>query len=194
MELVLIRHTRVAIESGICYGQADILPVPTFREEISKIKEAIGKMQFDRIFSSPLKRCSMLAAELFPKEEVCFDERVKELYFGEWELQTWEAVYALPGGRKWMNNFMTERCAGGEGYPDLHRRVSAFLEELVNGPAERVAVVTHAGVIRSVKAIIDEVSFDRLFDEMKLEYGQVVRFRFDKEMLRSRLRQQNQSK
>ena len=41
MKITLIRHTRVAVETGICYGWSDVGVAPSFETEASRVKENI---------------------------------------------------------------------------------------------------------------------------------------------------------
>ena len=54
MKITLIRHTRVAVETGICYGWSDVGVAPSFETEASRVKENISNEQFDIGYSSPL--------------------------------------------------------------------------------------------------------------------------------------------
>ena len=42
MKITLIRHTRVAVETGICYGWSDVGVAPSFETEASRGKENIS--------------------------------------------------------------------------------------------------------------------------------------------------------
>ena len=46
MKITLIRHTRVAVETGICYGWSDVGVAPSFETEASRVKENICNEQF----------------------------------------------------------------------------------------------------------------------------------------------------
>ena len=54
MKITLIRHTRVAVETGICYGWSDVGVAPSFETEASRVKENISNEQFDIVYSFPL--------------------------------------------------------------------------------------------------------------------------------------------
>ena len=84
MKITLIRHTRVAVETGICYGWSDVGVAPSFETEASRVKENISNEQFDIVYSSPLSRghtdacifthrgviaCAMVYAGICPIEE-----------------------------------------------------------------------------------------------------------------------------
>ena len=63
MEVVLIRHTSVAVPKGTCYGQTDVPVADTFEQEAAATRAVLGRYgQFDAVFSSPLTRARLLAA------------------------------------------------------------------------------------------------------------------------------------
>src|SRR5690606_13915835 len=61
MKLHLLRHTRLSIDSGICYGQTDVDIAPSFLDELQSIRAKLADMRFDSIYTSPLQRCHKLA-------------------------------------------------------------------------------------------------------------------------------------
>ncbi|MDE6452561.1 MAG: histidine phosphatase family protein, partial [Odoribacter sp.] len=62
MKITLIRHTRVTIPPGICYGWSDVDVAPSFETEAGQVKKGILYERFDAVYSSPLSRCRKLAA------------------------------------------------------------------------------------------------------------------------------------
>ena len=174
--LFLIRHTSVAVKAGICYGQSDVEVANSFEEEKKQVAAHIENIQFDKIYSSPLTRCKLIAESLFDKREIVFDERLKELNFGNWELKSWDDIYADPKGKVWMDNYQTLPTLNGESYPEMVKRISAFLEELKKEAQKSVVIVAHAGVIRIFKSLIENKSIAELFDSFKPAYGSVTEF------------------
>jgi len=91
MKLWLIRHTNVNVAPGICYGQTDVDVAETFENEAQVIKKQIENIEFDKVYSSPLIRCKKLAEYLF-NTNIKYDTRLRELNFGEWEMQAWDKI------------------------------------------------------------------------------------------------------
>jgi len=177
MKLFVIRHTSVAVESGICYGQADVHVAKTFESEKDITAEQIRNIHFDKYYSSPLSRCKILAENLFEKEHIIYDDRLKELNFGDWELKTWDDIYFDPEGKVWMDNYQTFPTLNGESYPEMVKRVASFFKELKIEKSENVAIVAHAGVIRILKSLVDNQSIEELFKTFNPEYGSVTLLR-----------------
>lgn len=173
MEIILVRHTTPNIEKGICYGHADIGVTETFSEEIQPILNEVKVNDSETIYySSPLKRCKLLAEKL--SDTIIFDDRIKELDFGDWELQKWNDINK-PELEVWMNDFVNVVVTNGESYIDLHTRTVKFLNELKTLKKQRIVVVTHAGVIRSLWAYINKNPLENSFD-LKLNYGHIIKF------------------
>lgn len=145
MKITFIRHTQVALETGICYGQTDVEVATSFPEEAQKVYESIRADHFDAVYSSPLRRCRQLAAFCHYPDAVV-DERLKELDFGSWEMQKWEEIKD-PQLEKWYEDWIHLPAGGAESYADQCQRVFSFLEELRLRPYQQVCVFTHRGVI-----------------------------------------------
>ena len=57
MEVILVRHTKVNVVPGMCYGNTDVDVASSFEEEAERVRQALLKHEFDAIYSSPLQRC-----------------------------------------------------------------------------------------------------------------------------------------
>ena len=175
MEIILIRHTTPKVKKGICYGQSDIDTEESFEKEVLVIQSQLQKINNNIFFySSPLKRCRKLAEKLSKK--IRFDDRLKELNFGDWELKKWDDI-----DKKildiWMNDFVNIPPKNGESYIELFHRTSTFIKELKEEGIQKAVIVTHAGVIRSLHAFINETLLEDSF-KLKIPYGAVIKLSF----------------
>jgi alpha-ribazole phosphatase len=171
MEIYLIRHTPVGIEEGTCYGYSDVALSTTFDLDHPLVKERLGEETAKGpFFSSPSQRCIILANKLC-SSEVVIDERLRELNFGDWELKKWDSI-DQDQMNKWMNDFVSEPCPGGESYLHLYARATDFYEELKKKNMHTAVVVTHAGIIRSILASILEIPLRKSFS-LKLDCGRI---------------------
>ncbi len=172
MEVYLIRHTTPEIAKGICYGQYDLDLATSFLSELKTIQQALPKQVFNYpCFSSPLQRCSLLAQQLF--KTVRFDERLKELNFGHWEMRAWDDIPKAELD-PWMHDFVNTPTPQGESYVDLHKRTTEFLEELRQQNLTNAVLVTHGGVMRSLWAHVHDIPLNKSFD-LKLSYGSILK-------------------
>jgi len=173
MDLTLIRHTKVDTKEGVCYGHTDVGLAPSFEKEKKVIKKKLPHGGFDVIYASPLSRCKQLAEDLFPNKEIIFDERLKELNFGEWEGQHWDDISSSEEAEAFFKDYLNTACPGGESYQDMLKRVTEFYNE-INEQHEKVAVVSHGGPIRAFLCVIEKIGPKEAF-ERKVEYGAVIK-------------------
>ncbi|MCJ8290845.1 MAG: alpha-ribazole phosphatase [Crocinitomicaceae bacterium] len=170
MELILIRHTTPDIDKGICYGQSDLDLAGSFESELTPILEELGMQS--RVYSSPLKRCRLLADRI--GTEVRLDDRLMEMDFGDWELKLWNDI-PTDEIQPWYDDYVNARTNNGESLQLLDARVRSFFDELKALEDDIVVCVTHAGVIRVMNGIINELRLDQIFS-LKVKYGEVLRF------------------
>ncbi|MFA0964927.1 alpha-ribazole phosphatase [Roseivirga sp. BDSF3-8] len=165
MELYLIRHTTPKVAKGICYGQSDLaIDDSRYSEESERVIESLPAKP-DAVYSSPLKRCTKLAGHIaaqFGANSVITDTRLMELDFGDWEMKPWDELTGLALDI-WMQDFVNQKAGGEESFTGLHQRVGHFLNDLAASSYHRVAVVTHAGVIRSAIAHFEGVALKGVF-------------------------------
>ena len=172
MEITLIRHTSVDVEPGICYGQSDVHVAASFEKEANAVRSKLHGQTFDCIYSSPLSRCLKLADYCGCTNPV-IDKRLMELDFGEWEMKRWADIDD-PQLQRWFNHWLDEKPTRGESFNDMINRVSDFISEIRRLSYQRVAIFTHAGVIRAVCIINDQFSAAEAFNHM-VEYGDCVK-------------------
>ena len=171
MEIYLIRHTTPAIAAGICYGQADIEVAESFEEEAKLIRQQVPSEII--CYSSPLKRCRQLANYIYPNINIELTDELKEMHFGEWELQPWDQIPGEPLD-VWMKDFVNVRVPGGENYLDLYNRTISFFQHIVI-KNQSAAIFTHSGNIRSILSYVNNVPLEESFSKFKIGYGEVVR-------------------
>lgn len=169
MEIYLIRHTTPSLSPGLIYGWLDVPLTDTFLEEFEIIKTKLPATP-DIIFSSPSTRCTVLAQKINPIFTT--DSRLMELHFGNWEGETWDTVNESDL-QIWMDDFVNAIVPGGESMLQMSVRVLSFWSELIQLNHQKVAVVTHGGVIRLILAHLRNIELTKAF-EIKVAYGEVV--------------------
>lgn len=160
MKVYLIRHTEVALSRSICYGSSDIELADSFNEEKKIVSEKLQKIVKRPIyFSSPLKRCRMLAQYLHGESinqetkslpDIFFDDRLKEIYMGEWELKPWKDL-DINQLAKWGDGFTTQKPHSGESYQDMQNRAMEFWFERISDKP----VMNAAALVQTVRNHID---------------------------------------
>ncbi len=158
MEIHIIRHTKVAVPDSVCFGQTDV----ALREEW---EQDLGKVQidahYDAVYSSPLSRCTLLAD--FFKLVYQKDSRLKEMNFGVWEMQAWDAI-PLEQIQPWYDDFIHICPPNGENLLMLRERIDDFWKEIQEKHNDqKVLIITHSGVIRILLQLVMEFPLGNLF-------------------------------
>lgn len=175
MKLICIRHTKTAMPAGTCYGQSDVPLADSYLEEKQLIEKQLTPHRFCKVYCSPLNRCSLLARQLFPRENVVSDGRLMELNFGEWELQHWDEISKTPHAKVWFEDFVYTQCPQGESFSEQILRTQKFLEELRQKNFKQVAIITHGGTIRAIHSLLNKIPPHEAFN-LKVDYGEVLSF------------------
>lgn len=173
MEIHLIRHTAVENPENLCYGFAEI---PLRSDFAEGLKAVDLDRDFDLVVSSPSQRCALLA-EYF-KLDYTTDERLREMNFGDWELKKWTAIPEKEIS-PWYDDFVNIKATGGENLIEMKARVMDFWKELTAAEkADKILIITHAGVIRLVVQSILEFPLENLF-KIQISYGKKVIIHFN---------------
>lgn len=143
MILHLIRHPPPVVEPGICYGRLDVAA-----ENAQAVADRLlGELPPGLpVWSSPLRRCRMLAELLRPAPRI--DDLLVEMDFGRWEGLRWDDVPRAELDA-WAADVAGYAPPGGESPLMLQRRALAFVAGLA---VPEAVIVTHAGVIRTLLA------------------------------------------
>ncbi len=177
MEIYLVRHTETICEKGICYGQSDVDIAVPFDEIFDRIISELPSEAI--IFSSPLKRCVILAKHIQENIKAISyqeDERLKEMNFGDWELKSWNEI-PLEELNPWMEDFVNIKVSNGESFVELHERVGQFLSEAISTTNHPIIIVAHAGIIRSILCHQSSLPLRDAFNN-KVDFGQVIKIDF----------------
>jgi alpha-ribazole phosphatase len=174
MEIYLVRHTETICEKGICYGQSDVDIAAPFDEIFNRIISELPSQAL--IFSSTLKRCSILAKHIQKNTNAISyqeDDRLKEMNFGDWELKPWDEI-PPEELNPWMEDFVNIPVSNGESFTELHSRVGGFLAEQISDLKHPVIIVAHAGIIRSILCHQTSLPLKEAFQN-KVDFGEVIR-------------------
>ncbi len=175
MDIYLIRHTQTATPQGLCYGQLDVPLATSFQNELAQLRQKLPQLTAHcQVFSSPLSRCTQLAQQL--SNAVNTDERLLELSFGDWEGVHFDALPA-DSLRNWTENFVNLAPPNGESFTELCQRVNSFWQTIITSDAQQVLLITHAGVIRALLAVILKLPFANAF-QFRVDAGSVHKLHY----------------
>jgi alpha-ribazole phosphatase len=153
MKLWLLRHARVVLPPGLCYGASD---VPADDSLTTEGAQAIAPLLPAGlpVRVSDLGRAQQMHRALRDHRsdlgKVRTDPRIREMDFGSWELQRWDAV-PRAAFDAWMADFAHHRFGGTESVDQLILRVADAIDDTraAVGSDGTALWITHAGVIRS---------------------------------------------
>lgn len=175
MEIYLIRHTETVCQKGICYGQTDVDIIEPYDSIFQNILLQLPSEVV--LFSSPLKRCTLLAKYIQKNSSVHSyeeDQRLMEMNFGDWEMKNWNDI-PPEQLNPWMEDFVNIKVQNGESFTELHERTKSFLaEKISNQNPIPIVIVAHAGIIRSILCHQTSLSLKNAFQN-KVDFGDVIK-------------------
>lgn len=153
MKLWLLRHARVDLAPGLCYGASDVAASAEHTRQAATSLAPLLPSQAP-VWVSGLARAGQLARALQGLRPdlgpLVTDPRLNEMDFGQWELQRWDAV-PRSAFDAWMADFAHHRFGGAESTQQVIDRVAAALADLRATGGAQAVWITHAGVIRAVQ-------------------------------------------
>ncbi|MBX2844294.1 MAG: alpha-ribazole phosphatase [Flammeovirgaceae bacterium] len=181
MEILLVRHTTPMVEKGVAYGQTDLDLAATYQEELARIIKELDGYNPKEIFASPLKRCKILAQDLKNtlniQKDIEFDDRLKELNFGDWEMMKWEDMEKEQLDF-WMEDFVSRQSLNGESFQQLSERVLNCFNEIKTKNSVKVLVVAHGGSIRCILNSILGLDLKNTFN-LHLDFGGISKIQIE---------------
>lgn len=155
MKLWLLRHARVELEAGLCYGASDVPASADLTRQAAETAAALLPPGLP-LWVSGLGRAQQLARELTTLRpdlgRPVTDTRLNEMDFGRWELQRWDAM-PRAAFDVWMADFAHHRFGGAESTQQLIQRVADALDDLRESATSEAVWITHAGVIRAAQFV-----------------------------------------
>lgn len=157
MKLWLLRHAPVRLAPGLCYGASDVPADVSLTLQVAKAF-APQLAEGTPVWVSGMVRAQQLAGALQSERPdlgaARIDMRLNEMDFGHWELKPWEHI-PRSAFDDWMADFAHHRFGGVESTQQLLYRVADAMADLRAAASSDVLWITHAGVIRAVRHIVE---------------------------------------
>jgi alpha-ribazole phosphatase/probable phosphoglycerate mutase len=180
-EILLIRHAETDMAGTFC-GHSDPELNTRGYVQLAKLIDKLRSEDIGAVYSSDLRRCLATASAV--AETFCIDFHVRrtlrEISFGQWEGLTWEQIerqneaYA----QRWITDYPRLPAPGGENTSDFERRVLRELKLIfieTENSGRRIAVITHAGVLRTVLCKLLGCSDEEAWNRTR-SYCSIVRY------------------
>lgn len=180
MEIYLVRHSPVNNPQKLCYGQLDIELANDWEAHFTALQKKLESHLPNAIlYSSPYQRCTRLARFLLG-DNFQTETRISEMHFGDWEQRPWTAI-DQPVLNEWMADFVNYQVPGGESFKMMHQRCTQFWDELLNNTShDKVIIITHAGVIRSLLAHVLHIPLDKIF-QLEVDFCSITKITVTKQ-------------
>ena len=179
-ELLFIRHAETDLAGTFC-GHSDPELNACGRIQLGELINRLRMEEIGVVYTSDLRRAyttGMAIAEAF-SVDCHVRSALREIHFGQWEGITWNEIERRDGAyaRRWIAEYPRLPAPGGEAFHDFERRVLDEVK-LLSLQAEAtdccVAVVTHAGVLRTVLCALHGCSEADAWEQTR-SYCSVVR-------------------
>lgn len=151
--LFLLRHGPTAAPKGCLVGRTD---TPLSGQGISRLQTLTRHLQeIDCWYCSPMLRTrqtlDQLRSDSIPVDNPVYDDRLREMDFGRWEMKNFAEIAATDGWcleawKEYVNFVFPE----GEAVQEFLQRVREILALFTAADSDSIAVVTHGGVIRTM--------------------------------------------
>lgn len=154
MEFLFVRHgkTQGNLTSNYVGGRTDESLCLTGIEELrTQAAQWQALLRSERLYVSPMARCTQTAALLFPHLTPTVVEDFRECDFGAFEGKNFRQLKADPRYQTWVDGNCTGPIPGGE-HPDafMARCRAAFAPLLNQNAPGRTALVVHGGTIMAL--------------------------------------------
>lgn len=175
MAIWTCRHAPAAVE-GICYGRSNVPLKVAAVPAAELVVERLGDAKMQAIWASPLARARDLAEAVAHRLGVPFqlDARLSEIDFGLWEGLPFAEIERRDHARfvRWQAEWEFLPAPGGESLHQMQDRVEAWYKGRQSElDGANVLVVSHAGVIRALRAHVLGTLFE---DELRSDVPHLV--------------------
>jgi alpha-ribazole phosphatase/probable phosphoglycerate mutase len=149
-----------------------------------QMREAVAHHKpWDAVISSPLSRCAAFATELAQRHDLPlhFDERLKEISWGEWEGSTPDEInqrYPDALMRYWSNPHENVP-PGAERISEFRQRVVTAWQDLLSQfTGKHLIIIGHAGVTRAAICHALNIPIENMF-RIQVAYAAISRIQIE---------------
>ncbi|NLD47722.1 MAG: histidine phosphatase family protein [Clostridiaceae bacterium] len=166
LELVLVRHGETDGNTrGAFLGWTDEELNSEGLKQSGIVRDRLGKIKFDKIYSSPLKRARHTAEIINESQniEIIYTESLKERNFGIWDnLTLCEVKGKYPEFYcAWERDWINYRIKEGESALDSYCRSVEFVDrDILSKNTGTYLIVSHSGLIRFIVSYLLGMSIE----------------------------------
>lgn len=151
----IIRHGLTAAnENGIYIGSTDMPLSSKGASELAVKMDNFDYPSVQKVYTSPLCRCTETAEILFPEIEMLPVDGLREINLGEFEGKTVDQLINRDDYKKWLKGGKDTRPPNGESLEEMTARVFSALHNIIMNMMEEgiahSAIITHGGIITNM--------------------------------------------
>jgi alpha-ribazole phosphatase len=178
-EILFIRHAETDMAGTFC-GHSD----PDLNErghtQVSELLDRLREEDIGAVYTSDLHRAQTTARaiSILFATDCMVRPALREINFGRWECRTWNDIEQQEKdyAHRWVAEYPNLPAPGGEDIARFERRVLNEVEFLSTQAMTRnIAVVTHAGVLRTVLCALSGFSAEDAWEQTK-PYCSIARY------------------
>lgn len=160
--LYLLRHGETAA-NGRFIGSTDLPVSLSGYPQLEATRIRLQEADITAVFCSPMLRCRQTAEILQLRPAVIENTDLREIDFGFWEGKTFaEIVKGWPDDvREWSTWSEQFSFPGGENTGRFIERIHAVKKRIDSCTDERILIISHGGVIRSLICLYLGISPDK---------------------------------
>jgi probable phosphoglycerate mutase len=156
-QIYLLRHAESEANArGILAGRdySVNLTAKGFKDS-RKIKSKLAKIDFTRVYSSPITRCVQTVTPYLdsnPRIDVTLTESLIEMDYGAW---SGKKLSSLSKKKEWsliQNRPAEFTFPNGEGFQEMRKRVKSFLNSMIDADGP-ILIVSHGDIIKMALTI-----------------------------------------
>ncbi|MBP3242623.1 MAG: histidine phosphatase family protein [Ruminococcus sp.] len=153
--ICLIRHGLTeANEKGIYIGSTDLPLSEKGANELLLKKDSMEYPYVDRVYTSPLRRCTGTADILYPYSDTVVVDELRELNMGIFENKSYAELMQREDYKAWLKGGKDSRPPEGESLQEMTARTFKAMHSIINDMMHcelgRCAIITHAGIISNL--------------------------------------------
>lgn len=168
--LILIRHGELPDSCrGRYIGRSDVSLSEQGLRDCRNLAARFSELRPEKIFVSPMRRARESACAICPdRDDLIFDDRLREIDFGDWENLSFEEIRLRTPQEeldRWFRHPDRMRFPNGDSVAEHYAGVDAFLDEvLFSIPEKTIAVITHGGVLMRLISRARQLPPERQFE------------------------------
>lgn len=162
----LIRHGETTAEKDRVIGITDQPLSIRGKNQANQLACSYSQSAHLKIYSSGLSRAKQTAGILPGNSSIDVEhcDLINEMNFGDWENQSWDAIYHHDPDffNHWAQNWLTIAPPNGENFNDVIERCRDWYNETIK--SQECMIVAHGGSLRALLCIMLELPAECVFN------------------------------